>query len=250
VNQRGALFSLTTDQAGELLKRTQTVLVPFGAVEQHGPGIPLGTDIIVAEVLAKRIAEKIDVLVVPVLPVGVSYFHMGFPGTITVKTETYAKFVEEMTLSIIQNGARYIVYINGHMGNKSGLELAAINVQAASEARVVIVNPCMVADTLFEGEIDSGHAGRVEADFVLAYDPALIDMEKASSKPGWESKVKTWRGKPKIDIYKIVKEFSLDQTFSNAKGASREEAKVVVDRITDEIILQMGEIFGSEAIVK
>jgi len=199
--------------------------------------------------VAKKIVEKIDVVVAPLLPFGVSYFHMGWPGTMTVKTETYARFVEEMTLSLVQHGAKYIVYLNGHGGNRPGLELAAMNVQMATDARVMIVHSWRVAEVIFEGKLDAGHTGRIETDFALAYDPELVDLEKAVTKPGYEGRIMRWPGS-RGDIYTMVRDFREDEWFGDAKGASIEEAQMVVEKVADEIITCMGKTFGSAALLK
>ncbi len=247
------LFELTSDEAGQLFKKTKTLLMPFGSVEQHGPHVPLGLDGMDAYVVAKRIAEKIPAVIAPLLPVGISHYHMSWPGTITVKTETYAKFVEEMTLSLIQHGARNIVYINGHGGNKPGLDLAATNVQMATDARIMIVLCYQTPLVLFGGKLDMGHGGRIETNAVLAYDPDLVDLTKVETKPGWEEeakKIARMRGRDRGDIYSMVKDFgevSKDGWFGDAKSANVEEAKMMIDKVADEIIVYMKKTFGEIA---
>jgi creatinine amidohydrolase len=75
---------MTWPEVEALLKRTDMVIIPVGAIEQHGPQGPVGTDFLNGVEVAKLIAQQTDVLVAPILLPGNSPYHMGFPGTITL----------------------------------------------------------------------------------------------------------------------------------------------------------------------
>ena len=70
--------------AEKQFKTSKTVIIPLGSVEQHGPHLPLGTDWIIAQELAKRASNGTEALVLPVLPFGYAEYHMDFPGTLTL----------------------------------------------------------------------------------------------------------------------------------------------------------------------
>ena len=78
------LPDMTWPEVESLLAQTDMVILPVPALEQHGPQLPIGTDYFTGEELAKLIAQRTDVLVVPVLLPGISPYHMEFPGTITL----------------------------------------------------------------------------------------------------------------------------------------------------------------------
>lgn len=252
MGDKTTLFGLSSDEAGALFKKTRTVIMPFGSIEHHGPHLPLGTDAINAYVVAKRIAEKIPVVVAPLLPVGVSYYFMQWPGTISVETETYASFVEQMTLSLVRHGAKNIVFLNGHGGNRQGLELAAIKVRRQTGVKVLLVLTPQVALNVYKGELDMGHGGRIETNMVLAYNPELVQLWKATRSSGedWRVPVDRMariRGRARSDIYGIVRDFkdeiSEDGWFGEPHKASVEEARQMVDRVADEIIEHMKRMF-------
>src|SRR5512133_3270097 len=98
------LPDMTWPEVESLLSRTDIVIVPVTAIEQHGPQLPIGTDYYTAEGLAKLIAQKADVLVAPVLMPGISPYHMEFPGTITLSPDTVQRVYFEAAQSLIHHG--------------------------------------------------------------------------------------------------------------------------------------------------
>ncbi|MBI2830921.1 MAG: creatininase family protein [Chloroflexi bacterium] len=249
-----SLYTMSSEEAGQFLQKTKTVVMPFGSTEHHGPHLPLGTDSMQAVVVAKKLAEKVPVLVTPLIPVGVDYYFMSWPGTITIEIETYARLIEEMTLSLVRHGVKNFVYLSGHGGNKQALELAAINSRRKADIKVLIAVPAYVANVLFQGKYDMGHGGRIETDGVLVYNSELVDMQKAMPKPGQPTpeeqiqRISKIRGRARYDIFGVVKDFrqevSEEGWFGDAKGATIEEGQFIFDRVTDEIIEHMKRMFG------
>ena len=94
-----------------------TAVVSFGAIEQHGEHLPLGTDWILAENYAAAIAKELNAYMLPAMPFGCSREHMGFPGTITLKPFTLAAVLEDIVESLLQNGIHNIIVLNTHGGN-------------------------------------------------------------------------------------------------------------------------------------
>ena len=87
-------------------------LIPTGAVEQHGPHLPLATDCFIAEELARRIAESFDeqVVVAPMLPGGLSSHHLAFPGTVTLSEETFGAVLDAYVAAFERIGIRRIAH--------------------------------------------------------------------------------------------------------------------------------------------
>src|SRR4051794_14764414 len=79
---------MTWPEVQDLLTRTDMVIIPVPSLEQHGPQTPIGTDFLSGVERAKLVAQRTDVLVAPVIMAGSSPYHMGFPGTISISTET------------------------------------------------------------------------------------------------------------------------------------------------------------------
>lgn len=111
---------LTSKEIGKLDKNTPVVL-PIGAIEQHGPHLNVETDTLISEYFCNKLHEKIpdDVLILPSLAICSSEHHMDFPGTLTVSHETLIQYLKEVLDSILRNGFKNIIIFNGHGGNQA-----------------------------------------------------------------------------------------------------------------------------------
>src|SRR6202140_5250420 len=116
---------LTQPEIAEQLKKNPLVILPAGSVEQHGPHLPTGTDIFAANVIAHAVAERMDGLVLPGGPLGVTPLHMPFEGTITLTPDTFIRVVTETCASTAQHGAKYLLILNWHELNIPPLAVAA-----------------------------------------------------------------------------------------------------------------------------
>ena len=101
----------------DLRKRTDMVIIPVGALEQHGMHGPIGTDYFNGLEKALLIAQQTDVLVAPILLPGNSPYHMEFPGTITLSEETIEKVYVEAAQSLLHHGFKRFLFLNAHTGN-------------------------------------------------------------------------------------------------------------------------------------
>ena len=108
---------LTQPEIAAQLKRNPLVILPAGSIEQHGPHLPTGTDTLAANVIAHAVAERMDGLVLPSTPLGVTPMHMPFEATITLTPDTYMRVVTETCVSTAKHGAKYLLILNWHEGN-------------------------------------------------------------------------------------------------------------------------------------
>jgi creatinine amidohydrolase len=92
-------------------------LVPLGSTEQHGPHLPLATDHLIAEALAREAADRTGFLVTPTVNVGVSPHHRQFSGTMWVSAPAFREYVESFTRNLTYHGIDRVVYVNAHGGN-------------------------------------------------------------------------------------------------------------------------------------
>ena len=98
--------------------KVDTAILPIGAIEQHGPHLPLGTDWIVVQEIARRVAEKIgNCYLLPTIPYSNSQEHLDFIGTISLRPSTLANVVRDIVLSLYLHGIKKIVIVQGHGGN-------------------------------------------------------------------------------------------------------------------------------------
>ncbi|MGY1705256.1 mycofactocin biosynthesis peptidyl-dipeptidase MftE [Geodermatophilus sp. SYSU D00697] len=146
------------------------LLVPLGAVEQHGHHLPLGTDTTVACAVAEAAADALDgVLLAPALAYGASGEHEDFPGTISIGTEALTGLLVEYGRSACRWVGR-LVLVNGHGGNLDALRTAIGLLR--SEGRDVAWFPCGVPDA-------DAHAGRTETSLVLHVEPEQVFADRA-----------------------------------------------------------------------
>jgi creatinine amidohydrolase len=120
----------TWEDIAQAAREDYIVVLPVGAVEQHGPMLPVDVDARLAERWAcdgaRRAREQygLKVLVLPTLPYGQSCFHMRFPGTISFRFETYISALCEIMGAVVDTGFRSIAIVNGNGGNASSVQVA------------------------------------------------------------------------------------------------------------------------------
>lgn len=181
-------FLLHEMNRGEAAARAAEALLvlPVGATEQHGPHLPLGTDVLIVEAIAREAARRarpgLDAIVAPTLPVGSSHHHLPFGGTISLATDRYYAALSDMVESLITSGFRRIFILNGHGGNHEVVQLVArdlalqhpVNIAAASYwdlAREALAGS--ESHDVLNGRFP-GHAGDFETSVVLALRPDLV----------------------------------------------------------------------------
>ncbi len=109
---------LTSPALGRKASRT-IALLPLGALEQHGNHLPVVTDTALVTEIARRaeatLPDKVSLL--PTLWAGSSHHHLGFPGTVSISSETYINVLQDLVDCLIAIGYQRIVLLNGHGGN-------------------------------------------------------------------------------------------------------------------------------------
>ena len=163
--------------------RAEVCVLP-GALEQHGHHLPIGTDFLNGLERAKLIAQRTDVLVAPILMPGNSPYHLGFPGTISLSTETIQKVHVEAVQSLIHHGFKRFLILNAHGGNRVvsryiadriNHETAGIAVELG-EAAAPFMERRATSD---EPAVFDRHAGVGETSRSMYLIPSLVDMDKA-----------------------------------------------------------------------
>ncbi len=157
--------------AQRIMGEVDTVILPVGSTEQHGPHCPLGTDHITAEVVALAVGERTNLPVLPVVAVGVSSHHRQFPGTLWASPSVFREYVKAIILSASSHGPRKFIVVNGHGGNTASLREVAEDLRSDVDVFVAVANA-------FPSKLD-GHAGEDETSVMLHLRPELVKMEKA-----------------------------------------------------------------------
>lgn len=178
------LFDELTRDDLRALAPEAVVLLPVGATEQHGPHLPVGTDRFavehVAREAARRVADRVPIVVAPTLPFGSSHHHLPFGGTLSLGTATYYRVVSDLVESLLTAGFRRVFVLNGHGGNHELIQLAVRDLALTREANLAAASYWTVAwdelvrlDTHHFGRFP-GHAGAFETSLVLALRPDLV----------------------------------------------------------------------------
>jgi len=123
-------------QLEEYLARDDRIVLPLGSTEQHGY-LSLGTDNILAERVSLEAAEPLGVPVLPVLPYGLTPGFATFPGSPSLRLETYAALLRDLLDSLYRQGFRRFLLVNGHGGNTPGSSLAREWVAGQPDAQVI-----------------------------------------------------------------------------------------------------------------
>lgn len=162
-------------------KGYDTVVIPVGSVEAHGIHLPLGTDIFSPRKFCEIVDESIgDTLwIAPEIPYGNCYELSIYPGTVTMPSEAMAEYIYYIGKSFYNNGIKNIIFLNGHGGNITALNLAAEKLVKIG-AVVSTINWWMDFSkeilTITEGQ---GHGGEDETSAILSYDEGMVHMDKA-----------------------------------------------------------------------
>jgi len=162
--------------------KVRTVLLPAGTVEAHGVANN-GADVTAPVALARAMAPRVNALVAPAVPYGVTGSLDPYAGGITIGEEAYRAYLGDVLAGLAGNGFRNIIVINGHGGGQTAIlnELAE-KIGRAHRVRTLVVNwwaYCSDVTLKVFGE-DGGHAGWNENAFIQAIDPKLVHQERYS----------------------------------------------------------------------
>ena len=209
-----------------------TAICTFGSCESHGWHCCLGPDTFVPTEVAKRVAERLDnVIVVPCVPFGTSIHYNKYPMSVTLRYETIIAIAEDIFESLISNGIKHIYILNGHDGNIPALEIAAHNVKNRHlDAKFLYlpawwekVGPLM--GDRFEVWNGLGHGGEGETSIMMAVRPELVDLSKAVA----QIPEKVIRMGEKAGLIWDIKEITETGATGDPTKASVEKGKQMLD---------------------
>ncbi|MCD6323710.1 MAG: creatininase family protein [Desulfurococcales archaeon] len=181
---------LTWEEIREYLTEGAVALLPVGSVEQHGPHLPVGTDFIVAEAVAELAAKEVieggvKALLLPTITYGLSSMWVAYPGTVTLRTETFLNLIKDVLKSVIKAGGEKVVVVNGHAGNSDALRVACRDaVEEVGRGEVAVLSVWELCGELINEVFQTKffHACEVETSLMLALKRRL----KHPLRPGGE----------------------------------------------------------------
>jgi creatinine amidohydrolase len=240
-------WELTQPEIAAQFKKHPLVILPAGSVEQHGPHLPTGTDTFAANVIGHGVAERMDGLVLPATPLGVTPMHMPFEGTISFTPDTYMRVVIETCASTARHGAKYLLILNWHEGNIPSLAIAAEALHREHGMSVLTVQACYVAEELY-GHSCNGltHGGEIEALAVLAHRPDLVHLDRidySSDHSHGHRMDKLRRTRTYQPVLTDIRSIAPTGWFGSPQHATAEKGHRMLDDIADAIARDAAEIF-------
>lgn len=162
-------------EVAEYLKTCDTVLIPVGSLENHGLHLPLGTDFLIPDEIARLIHERSPILIAPTVNYGATDDLAGFPGTVSIGTEGLIALLKAICDQLYRCGFRHFLILNGHGGNTAAIQTVGMHLYRKG-AYLANLNWWLMA-----GQINpawaGGHGGGEETAGILAVDPALVKEE-------------------------------------------------------------------------
>lgn len=183
------LAEMTWEEVRDLDRSRAVAVLPVGAMEAHGPHLPLGTDVIIAEAMARSCAEALaeegrTVVLLPALWATHAGFARAFPGTLSVGPATVTTLVRDVAAALAAQGFTTLAIANAHLDPAHLASLRTACAEPPGEMRMVLVDLTRraAAERLTE-EFRTGacHAGRFEGSIVLAESPGLVRVHVADA---------------------------------------------------------------------
>jgi creatinine amidohydrolase len=159
--------------------------MPFGALEAHGPHLPLGADYLVAEEVALRASRAADAIVAPTMPYGYSSAFRGFAGNVSTRMEITQMLAEDVVTDLAAAGATHFIFVDNHAGNDPPLEAAARSLQERLGVAIAHFYPWKVMTTwgaeLYGNDWKAayGHGAEPNTSVLLYLMPDAVSMERA-----------------------------------------------------------------------
>jgi creatinine amidohydrolase len=225
------LDELNMLEFSERVKNGGLVILPMGSVEEHGEHLPLCTDSIQSEALARRLADKLDAMIAPAIRYGECQSTRNFPGTITISFDTLRALVREVLEELYRNGVRRILVITGHAGRAHMIALREAGrevVYRHPDLKLMVLSDYEIAyDLLGKGfDKDDGHAGTIETSRMMQLRPELVKgrPRKAKARP------------PKYLIVHDPERFIPRGIWGDPSKATAEKGKKVEDYVFKELV--------------
>ena len=245
---------LTTSDFAALDPERTVVVLPAGAVEQHGPHLPLMTDACIAQGLITRLLElrppDLAVLVLPMTWTGKSDEHRAFAGTLTHSAATLAAMWQELGASVARAGLRKLLILNSHGGQ---IQTSQIVARALRQAHAMLVSAVIwpqlgLPQGLFSPEEQRFgiHGGAVETSLMLALRPDLVRLDRLA-----DFDPLTRRLAPDYPILMGLgaagfgwqaQDLHPQGACGNATLASAEKGRAVLDHVAARLVMLLGEL--------
>ena len=245
---------LSWTEVDALPDKADTVIVlPVGAIEQHGPHLPCAVDSVIASGVLGKALEKLPAQVrafgMAPITYGKSDEHLHFPGTMTLTGPTLLSMVTEIGESVYRAGFRKLLLANGHGGQPQVLEMAARELRIRHGDYVIVpfhVSRLPNASGKYISDEEKRlamHAGHSETALLLALAPDTVHMDKAAANipPVFPSKLLSNDGRPACAW--TARDFGPSGVIGDPRGATREQGLHILDTLSDSWVQAITDLF-------
>jgi len=213
-------------------------ILPVGAIEQHGPHLPISVDHFQAEVVSRAVAEKMDAFLLPGIAYGNSEAHTGFRGTVSISSDTLKNIVQDITKNLFAQGFTKVGVLNFHAGNLV-LKLALREVNLGGNGGVaVLCQPWQDIDEDCKKILDNygyeQHAGEFETSVMLHIDSTKVGNDLIDCIP---------KVQPTQFDYQYMKHYCAEGVWGKPTLASTEKGKLLFDAMVKATVKKLSSTF-------
>ncbi|MCG2722444.1 MAG: creatininase family protein [Thermodesulfovibrionales bacterium] len=231
------LENITMQEFRQYLRKTKTIVFPFGTIEEHGRHLPLNTDALIIQEILKRVEKKKKFFLAPLVYYGVCTTTRDHPGTISISPETLRRLSHDLITEAYKKGLRNFLLISGHGGSlhiSAMKETAEELIYTYKGIKIAVLSPYDVLWKELSGIAETpndSHAGELETSMMLFLAPELVKGRSPEEYPKIpkpftvRDKVKYWPG----------------GVWGNPKKASVEKGEKAVALMVDKIAGIIGE---------
>ena len=238
----------TWPEIRQAVAEQRVCVLPVGTIEQHGPHLPLSTDVVTSTEMSRRAVERIptEAVLLPSVFYAFNEHHLDFPGTIAVEGHTFVNYVTDIGKSLAHHGFRKILLVNGHGSNVPFLDVAARNITNHTEAICAMIPWWkLVPKTLFqelrESEYPGGmaHGCELETSVLLHLRGDLVRMDKAERDlASQRSEFFYWDLEAPSPVFfqEFFSRYSRTGTSGDPTKATEEKGRRFVDAVVERLI--------------
>jgi creatinine amidohydrolase len=239
---------LTWPEVRRAAEGDRVCLIPVATLEDHGPHLPIDTDLRLTSEICRRAAEAApeEIVLLPAIPHGYSPHHMDFPGPITIGWDTFTRYCKDVGTSLARHGFHRMLFLNGHGSNQNLVETAARlvcvehpDVLAAASFYLAGKRAAETVERVRDSERGGmAHACELETSIYLAIDPDAVDMDKAVDELGYpagEYAYMDWSDGP-LKLMPWWSSFSVTGVQGRATLATAAKGAALLDAAVEEVV--------------
>lgn len=243
----------TWPEIRDAVAQNRVAVLPVGTVEQHGPHLPLVTDVLTASEMSRMAVERMprEAILMPPVYYSFNVHHLDFPGTIAVEGETIVRYVTDIGKSLAYHGFRKILLVNGHGSNVPFLDIAARNITNETAAICAMVPwwnmiPRELLKELRESEFPGGmaHGCELETSVLLYLRGDLVQFDRAEKDISFQpTEFFYWdlQSASPVFFQEWFSRYSRTGTVGDPTKATAEKGRRFVEAVVDRMVALIGE---------